>query len=181
MNDAELISLKTWFTGYCNSFSTPVPEDQRNISVKQDHTRQVCLNALRIGRGLQMSSEDLLLAETIALLHDVGRFPQYAQYRTFDDSISVNHAVLGAKVLRERKVLEGLPKRDQDLIIRAIILHNVFSLPGEIDETTLLFTRLVRDADKVDIWRVFIEYYEQGEESRATAVALGLPDTPEYS
>jgi putative nucleotidyltransferase with HDIG domain len=181
MNDKELVSFKKWFADYCASFATPVQEDQRNISVKQNHTHEVCLNALQIGRGLRMSRENLLLAETIALFHDVGRFPQYRQYKTFDDSISVNHAALGAKELREQKVLEGLPKHDQNLVVHAVALHNAFSLPEGLDERTRLFTRLVRDADKLDILRVFIEYYSQDADSRATAVALGLPDTPAYS
>jgi hypothetical protein len=181
MNPEELTSLKTWFAGYCASFSTPVQEDQQNLAVKQDHTHQVCLNSLRIGRDLNLNWESLLLAEAIALCHDVGRFPQYQRYKTFDDGISVNHAALGAKVISERKVLQGLPKPDQDLIIHAVILHNVFFLPENLDERTRLFTRLVRDADKLDIWRVFLEYYGQDKNGRATAVALGLPDTPGYS
>ncbi len=177
----ELTSLKTWFAGYCASFSTPVPEDQRNLAVKQEHTHQVCLNSLRIGRDLNLNEEGLLLAEAIALCHDVGRFPQYQRYKTFDDSISVNHAALGAKELCDRKALQGVPKPDQDLIVHAVILHNVFFLPGNLDERTRLFTRLVRDADKLDIWRVFIEYFGQDKNAQATAIALGLPDTPEYS
>ncbi len=181
MDDKELVAFKKWFANYCASFTTPVQEDQRNISVKQNHTHQVCLIALQIGRGLRLNGEDLLMAETIALFHDVGRFPQYQQYKTFDDGISVNHAALGAKVLREQKVLDGLPKHDQDLVIHAVALHNVFSLPEGLDEKTLLFAKLVRDADKLDILRVFIEYYGQDADSRATAVALGLPDLPAYS
>ncbi len=181
MNNKDLASFKKWFEAYTASFGTPVPEDQRNISVKQEHTREVCVNAVQIARSLQMNGEDLFLAETVALLHDIGRFPQYKQYKTFDDGTSVNHAALGAKVLREQRVLEGLPKQEQDLIVHAVALHNVFYLPAGLDARTLLFTRLVRDADKIDIWRVFMDYYSQKEDSRATAVALGLPDTPEYS
>ncbi len=181
MNLQELTSLKTWFAGYCASFSTPVKEDQLNFAVKQDHTHQVCLNSLQIGRDLKLDRESLLLAEAIALCHDVGRFPQYQRYKTFDDGISVNHATLGAKELRGRKALQGLPKADQDLIVHAVTLHNVFFLPKNLDERTLFFTKLVRDADKLDIWRVFVEYYGQDKNGRATAVALGLPDTPEYS
>jgi hypothetical protein len=111
----------------------------------------------------------------------VGRFPQYQQYKTFDDDVSANHAALGAKVLLEKAVLRGLPEQDQNLILHAVTLHNVFVLPEVLDEKTRLFTNLIRDADKLDIWRVFIEYYGQDHDSRATAVALGLPDTPDYS
>lgn len=181
MDQNDLTTLKNWFTGYCNSFSTRRTEDQRNFTIKYDHTHEVCLNAVRIAADLRLDPKQALLAETIALFHDVGRFPQYRQYKTFDDSISVNHAALGAKVLRENNALSGLNQRDQDVIIRAVTLHNVFTLPEGLDEETLLFARLIRDADKLDILRVVIEYFKQEEGGRAEAVALGLPDLPGYS
>jgi putative nucleotidyltransferase with HDIG domain len=181
MDQEELAALKDWFTRYYHSFSTPSREDQRNHTIKHDHTHEVCLNAARIAQDLGLDGRELFLAEAIALLHDVGRFPQYQQFRTFDDSVSVNHAALGAKVLVENKVLSGLDRRDRDLIMRAVTLHNVFVLPEGLDDETLLFARLIRDADKLDILRVVIEYFTQDEGSRAEAVALGLPDRPGYS
>jgi len=69
----------------------------------------------------------------------------------------VNHAVLGAKTLLERNVLRDLPKRERSLIVRAVALHNVFILPVGLDDEILLHAKLIRDADKLDIWRVFIE------------------------
>lgn len=181
MEQKDLKTLKNWFADYCLSFFMPVQEDQRNITIKKDHTYHVCLNALRIARELKLGKRDLLLAEAISLFHDVGRFAQYQQYKTFDDSISTNHASLSAKVLLEKAVLRELPDHEQKLILHAVALHNVFALPEELDDTTRLFANLVRDADKLDIWRVLIEYYGQDEGRRATAVALGLPDTPGYS
>src|SRR5512144_372460 len=132
MNHENLIVLKDWFAGYTASFSTPAAEEQRNIAIKRDHTYEVCRNALRIAHDLGFSEGEALLAEAVALLHDVGRFSQYRQYRTFDDSISVNHAALGVKVLLETKALGGLPQDDRDLIVRAVTLHNVFTLPEEL-------------------------------------------------
>jgi putative nucleotidyltransferase with HDIG domain len=181
LNKVVLRSLKSWFRDYSLSFSTLLAEDQRNIDIKREHTRLVCLNALRIAEELSLDQQETRLAEAIALFHDVGRFPQYQQYKTFDDSISVNHAVLGAKVLLENNVLQGLPKLDQKIIVRSVTLHNVFSLPKRLDERSLLFAKLIRDADKLDILRVMIEYLGQDKGSRAEAVALGLPDLPGYS
>jgi putative nucleotidyltransferase with HDIG domain len=181
MNQKDLTLLKNWFADYCIAFLTHIDEDRRNIAVKKDHTYHVCLNSLRIARSVKLNRQDMLLAEAIALFHDVGRFPQYQQYKTFDDDVSANHAALGAKVLLEKAVLRGLPEQDQNLILHAVTLHNVFVLPEVLDEKTRLFTNLIRDADKLDIWRVFIEYYGQDHGSRATAVALGLPDTADYS
>ncbi len=179
MDQNELILLKSWFADYCASFSLPTEVDQRNIAIKQGHTHQVCLNAVRIAEDLGLDQQKTRLSEAIALFHDVGRFSQYEQYKTFDDSISVNHAVLGTKVLLEQNVLGSLPKHDRDIIVRSVTLHNVFTLPEGLDEKSLLFAMLIRDADKLDILRVVIEYFEQDKGSRAEAVALGLPDVPE--
>jgi len=159
----------------------PAAEDQRNIASKQEHTHEVCLHAVRIAKDLHLDDRVMFLAETAALLHDVGRFSQYQQYRTFVDSISVNHAARGARVLIENRVLNDLPKRDQTIIIRAVTLHNVFVLPEGLDEETLLVVRIVRDADKLDILRVVMDYLASDAGSRAEAVALGLPDVPGYS
>jgi len=177
----ELKFFKNWFANYCTLFATPIQEDARNFEIKQLHTHQVCLNAVRIAADLNLDEKEILLVEAIALFHDVGRFPQYQKYKTFDDNVSVNHAALSAKVLLGQNVLKGLRPHEQAMIIRTVTLHNVFSLPGDLDEETRLFANLVRDADKLDIMRVVIEYFEQDEGSRADAVALGLPDLPTYS
>jgi len=100
---------------------------------------------------------------------------------TRDDSRSVNHAVLGAKVLLERNVLRDLPERERSFIVRAVALHNVFVLPPRLDREIRLHAEIVRDADKLDIWRVFIELADSNSAAWPSAVALGLPDTPECS
>ncbi len=181
MNREDLKTVKAWFDEYCASCAMPAREDQRNIATKQEHTHRVCLNAVEIAADLGLAAQETLLAETAALCHDIGRFPQYQQYRTFDDAVSVNHAALSVRVLLEHKVLRDLSRREQDLITRAVALHNVFILPDTLDDETLLFARLLRDADKLDILRVVILYLGQDADSRAEAVALGLPDLPGYS
>ncbi len=181
MNREELSSLKTWFTGYCDSFSSGLDEDRKNYDVKRKHTDNVCSNMLMIAKDLKLDDERTHLAEAVALLHDVGRFPQYQRYKTFQDSSSVNHATLGANVLIENAALRGLPKEEQDLIVRAVTLHNVLTIPGGLGRELLQLVKMARDADKLDIWRVFLEFYALPAQDKPTAVALGLPDVPEYS
>ena len=181
MERDDLNALKAWFTGYCDSFSTSLDEDRKNFDVKRKHTDDVCTNMLLIAQDLELDDQRSMIAETVALFHDVGRFPQYQQYKTFQDSISVNHAALGAKVLIENATLSSLPKAEQDLIVRAVTLHNVLAIPGELDQDLLQLVKMIRDADKLDIWRVFLEYYAQPEKDKPTAVGLGLPDIPEHS
>jgi hypothetical protein len=181
MDQHELNDLKRWFTDYCRSFCSSTREDQRNITLKEEHTHHVCGNIVQIARGLSLDEDRVVLAEAVALYHDIGRFPQYQKFKTFKDSISVNHAALGAKVLVEQNVLQDLPRHEQDIVIRCVALHNTYSIPEGLDPDTLLFLKLVRDADKLDIWRIAIEYYGQPEEGKATAVGLGLSDVPGYS
>jgi putative nucleotidyltransferase with HDIG domain len=181
MQSRDLGIFKTWFTGYSQTFYTDDAEDNKNIEVKVRHTSYVCENAVLIAREEQMADNNILIAETAALFHDVGRFAQYAGYKTFRDNISVNHGRLGAEILREKKVLEGIAPREQELIINTVQFHNTFEVPAFEDEEKILFVRLIRDADKLDIWRVFAEYFHGAEDVQASAVGLGLPDLPEYS
>ena len=110
MDQHELNDLKRWFTDYCGSFYSLNREDQRNITLKEEHTRNVCGNIVQIARDLSLDDARITLAEAIALYHDIGRFPQYQKFKTFKDSVSINHAALGAKVLIENNILQGLPK-----------------------------------------------------------------------
>ena len=178
MDNESITQYRSWFVRFVQEHAAKNEQDQRNILLKEEHTTRVCANTLRIAAGLGLDADATALAEAIALFHDVGRFPQYARYGTFEDSRSVNHAVLGAKVLLERSVLRDLPKRDRSLIVRAVALHNVFILPPRLDDEVRLHAKIVRDADKLDIWRVFIELSDREPASWPSATGLGLPDTP---
>jgi HD superfamily phosphohydrolase YqeK len=177
----DLTLFKKWFSDYCKSFYSPDIEDQKNISLKEHHTARVCENIVEISRRLLLDGNKALLAEAVALFHDIGRFPQYAQYKTFRDSVSVNHGLLGAQTLLKERILHVLPENEQELIIEAVKFHNTFSIPQKAHTDSIFFIKLIRDADKLDIWRVFIEYYESPDKSTAPAITLGLPDIPEYS
>ena len=181
MDNERVEQYRSWFSRFVQEHTTRNEQDQRNILLKKTHTDGVCANALRISSGLGLLGRDIALAGIIALFHDVGRFPQYVRYRTFEDSRSVNHAVLGAKVLLERNVLGDLPRRERSLIVRSVALHNVFVLPPRLDREVRLHAEIVRDADKLDIWRVFIELADRDSADWPSAVGLGLPDTPECS
>jgi HD superfamily phosphohydrolase YqeK len=181
MTKDDLTIFKNWFIQFVKSYYSANTEDQRNIYLKEEHTFKVCENIVEIIRGLKCSNEEMMSAEIIALFHDIGRFPQYAKYKTFRDHLSVNHGYLGVQTLLKENVLKNLSEDEQKLIIKAVRFHNAFSIPQKEREDIIFFIKLIRDADKLDIWRVFIEYYEAPEEERATAAGLGLPDTSDYS
>jgi HD superfamily phosphodiesterase len=177
MNAQSLLPrLKAWFEEYIHQFSSYDPIVQENMDLKAEHTRRVCHAVRDIGRSLDLSEEDLCLAEASALLHDIGRFEQFRRYRTFSDYRSENHATLGVKVIQANRVLEGLEFAAADIIVRVVEYHNRASLPDEEEDRCLFFLKLLRDADKVDIWRVVTEYYQNAGNNRNKTIELDLPD-----
>lgn len=181
MNNDDLLKLKNDFGDYCQPFFQTGPEDERNLRTKLAHTREVSSIAAVIATELGMPRADVLLAEAAGLLHDIGRFPQYAQYKTFNDRVSVNHGVLGAKVLLESRMLTGLSNREQDIVMLAVKFHNAYAVPPAMEAEAARFTRIVRDADKLDIWHVVIGYLSGVEQYQSVAIGLGLQETPGYS
>lgn len=179
----ELIvgDLKTWFDEYCNAFPAQDTDLKRNISLKREHTMKVCEEIVAVGKELGLEEKALSLAEIIALFHDVGRFEQYLQYRTFVDGKSVNHAEFGVKILREKHVLAGLAPQTRELVLSVIACHNRAQISDIEDPVRLFFARLLRDADKLDIYRVVTDYYRECNGNKNTAIELGLPDAPEIS
>ncbi len=182
MNSNDMRLLKQWFYGYCASFHTSDDKETQNFILKEKHTEKVCAYIIEIARDESLDPADVKLAEAVALFHDVGRFPQYAKYKTFRDRDSINHGELGASVLSDSGILKNIPVREREIITSSVKFHNAFRMPDLGHSDSLFFLRLVRDADKLDIWRIFFEYFtQQAFEERPSAVTLGFADTPEYS
>ncbi|MBI5641541.1 MAG: HD domain-containing protein [Nitrospirae bacterium] len=180
MNRNDLTLFKAWFSDFSRSYYSANEEDQKNISLKVDHTSRVCSLIKTIAQEQSLGENEILLAETAALFHDLGRFPQYARYKTFRDAVSINHGRLGAETLSGEGILGSLPENEQEIIINAVKFHNAFSLPDMNDAVTFIL-KLVRDADKLDIWRIFLGFFEMSEDERPSEAGLGLPDEPGYS
>lgn len=173
--------LKAWFEEYILRFSSDDPVVRENVDLKAVHTRRVCEAVLDIGGSLDLSTEDLCVAEAVALLHDIGRFEQYRRYRTFADYRSEDHAALGVAVIKENRILDGLESANADIIPKVVGYHNRASLPAGEEERCLFFLKLLRDADKVDIWHVVTDYYENKGSKRNPTIELDLPDREEVS
>ncbi len=178
---SRLPELRAWFADYVRRFSSGDPSVQRNMDIKAEHTLRVCGEIRDIGGSLGLSDEDLCTAEACGLLHDIGRFEQYNRYGTFRDSRSEDHAALGVKVIGETGVLEGVEPASVRILVRVVAHHNRAVLDVEEGERSLFFLKLLRDADKVDIWRVVTDYYRDAGNRRNPALELDLPDRDRIS
>ncbi len=181
ISEESMTELRSWFANYTGKFQSDYTEMRQNIDLKIEHTKRVCDEILYLGRRSGLTENELRLAEAVALLHDIGRFEQYARYGTFADGKSENHAELGIKIIDKYGVLDSFDDAAKDIARRAVRYHNRPALPPDETDTVLLFSKLIRDADKLDIWKVVTDYYHRKDISRNMALELDLPDTPGFS
>lgn len=129
------------------------------IRLKVEHTYRVANLCARIAISEGLTAEDVDLAWVIGMLHDIGRFEQLRQYNTFQDALSIDHGECGGDILfKEGRIRDYiLADKEDELIEASIRMHNKYSLPENINKRELLFLRILRDADKIDILRVNVE------------------------
>ena len=155
----QIISkAEKWIAAYGSSFHNEDQEAMWGIRLKEAHIGFVRRNCRELAQWLQLNEHDVLLAELIGLLHDVGRFRQWSVYRTFRDNLSEDHAELGLKLIKEQQLYNELNSEDQDILLFAIGNHNKKFIAQAPSERHLLFAKIIRDADKLDIYRVNIDY-----------------------
>jgi hypothetical protein len=179
MQSDQRLRLKTWFDTYAQSFLTGNGTADGPLVLKIEHTERVCDNIRQLARSIGMNDNHLLIAEIVGLFHDIGRFEQFRRYGTFDDRQSADHASLGIAVLHRAAVLDDLDEDETAIIIDAVRFHNAPWLPADRPPSTMTFMRLIRDADKLDIWKVFADYYRRGQLPEP-AIVQHLPDVPSW-
>lgn len=151
MGKIDLEHARKKFREYLSTYD----EKDEKIKLKKVHTFCVVKAADYICTQEKLSREDHELALLIALLHDIGRFEQLRVFHSYDDRI-MDHAKFGVKVLFEDGMIREFIDSDEydSVIYQAIALHSSYELPVIEDERTLLQCRLIRDADKLDNFRV---------------------------
>lgn len=158
----ELLNrMHKWMAAYMKSFYSDDAEVQQGILIKEKHTGYVTSNCMELAKFLKLSKHDSELAEIIGLFHDVGRFRQYSIYKTFNDADSEDHADLALKVIDELDFFKELAAQDYELVKFAIRNHNKMTIAPTDDERKNFFAKIIRDADKLDIYRVLEPFLAQ--------------------
>lgn len=129
------------------------------IKLKLKHTLKVMEASEKLAKKLKLGQEDVEIATLIGLLHDIGRFEQVKRFDTFVDSKSVNHGELGVEILFDDNFIRNFVQQDSyDKIIKiAILNHNREGIQQGLSDRELLHCKIIRDADKIDIYRVLEE------------------------
>ncbi|MEE4196798.1 MAG: HD domain-containing protein [Bacteroidales bacterium] len=181
----DIVSVyKQWFANYIYQFIDAYPDLKENIGLKADHSKKVSEEMVGLAKHLELDEQEVFLAETIGLFHDIGRFKQYVKFQTFSDDKSQNHAELAIEVFKENNLLKDLSGEEIDIIHQSILNHNKAKMEYDQNEKNNFFSQMIRDADKLDIWRLITGYYmvkNQNAEKENKTLELDLPDYDKIS
>ena len=152
----DIQKVKEEFNKYVQNFD--VADDK--IKLKKEHIERVAILSKMIAQDLNLNDEQILLAEVIGYFHDIGRFKQVEEYDTFNDKVSINHAEYSIKVLFEDKLIEKFDIEEKyfDIIKKAVLNHNKDNIEEGLTDKEMLFAKIIRDADKLDIYYVICNY-----------------------
>ena len=139
-----------------NNFIKKYDMNNKMIKLKIAHMIRVMNINKQFAIFQNLDKENIELATIIGLLHDIGRFVQIEKYNTFIDSQSVNHSIAGVELLFKDGYIEYFVEDSKYYytIEKAISNHNKIEIEDGLDEITLLHSKLIRDADKTDIYEV---------------------------
>ncbi len=159
MTEESLRSLKVLYGSYVDTYRGADGSLPEMMELKLKHTGLVVANAIAIATEEGFDGNTRLVCEAAALLHDTGRYEQLKRFNTFRDVDSVDHAVFSHEIVKERGWLEkcGVCEGEAQAILKAVLVHNRREIPGGMDDLTLTASKVVRDADKLDIFRVLEE------------------------
>lgn len=143
------------FERYVNTFDM----NNKNISLKYYHTLEVADISQKIAINMGLSKENIDLSRLIGYLHDIGRFEQVEKTNSFKD-ILMDHADNGVKLLFEKGMIREFIEDDKydEIIKKSVRNHNKYKIMDEVDEREELFANIIRDSDKIDIFRVREKY-----------------------
>ena len=147
----DITKAKKEFKKYVEKYDINNPK----IKLKIAHIERTSTIARKMAESMELSEEDIELAELIGLLHDIGRFEPVKRYGTFVDHLSENHAKMGVDILfKDGLIRNFIEDSKYDRIIElAIINHNrdKKQITKDISDKEELHIKLIRDSDKTDI------------------------------
>jgi hypothetical protein len=139
------------FEDYFKSLKSDSQDIKARIKDIHSHTLQVVSNSQLLSKMLVQNEDDKDISEIIALFHDLGRVTLMAQGTESPTNIHRDHSAYSVKLIQQMNFYPKLPVDVQLIVLKAIDNHNSPKLAKLDNEQQMLFARILRDADKLDI------------------------------
>lgn len=168
----DIEKAKEAFIKYTENYDLKIKAIER----KQKHSLRVMELSTKIATELKLSQDEINLATLIGLLHDIARFEQYTQYKTYRDVDSFDHGDYGVKILN-KDIRNYIDTDEYDKIIKcAVKNHNKYKIENDLNEKEELFCKIIRDADKLDILYEILEIFWKEDKDKPNVEYSKIPD-----
>ncbi|WP_168433484.1 HD domain-containing protein [Pontiella sulfatireligans] len=174
MNSTQLQAVRRHFIEYANGYIAEAGDMKHMMEMKREHCAFVARNCRELAETSGWSDEEANTAEALGILHDVGRFPQLEEYGTFVDAKSINHGERGWQAIRESGLLDEVDPALRNAILDGVRHHNARIIPESLPPAHLRWVRLIRDADRLDIYRIVLDAIENDQLDEHPEIGLSL-------
>ncbi len=184
MRESDIVNIDRFLEVYLQQFIRRTEgqyDVEANLRMKYSHTLAVHALVRKLARGLHLDDQTTLQVRAAALLHDLGRFPQIVEHQTYEDVRSIDHAHVGVKILQQKRVIAHLGTQASEAIESAVRHHNQLALAPELGGQSRIVAEVLRDADKIDIIRIAIEFHASEVEGRKRGWFSEMSFSPTYS
>ena len=146
----KIEKAKKEYLKYTSNYEMSIYDLKRRV----EHSFRVMDISKQIAESLNLDSEKVDLAMLIGLLHDIGRYEEYMKKYIYKSDEKIDHGDLGIEILKNNNYIRNfILEEDYDnIILKAIEFHNKYSITEDLKEEEILFAKIIRDADKLDIF-----------------------------
>ena len=149
------------FEVYFQSILIDSPEIHHKVEDIRTHSLRVVANILLLAKVVLQNDEERRIAEIIALFHDLGKAAMFVQGTESPTNIQRDHAALSVKMIQQMDFYRKLTPEIQPIVLKSIESHNKSKLPKLDNEQQTIFARLLRDADKLDIYDSSYRFFKE--------------------
>ena len=138
------------FEKYVEPFDTTIDD---KMKLRYEHTYKTVTMSEALATNIGLDEEGIEISKIIALFHDIGRFLQIKDFDHYSDHKSFDHADYSDFILTENNFLEKcfLEQKWWPIIQKAVKNHNKYKIEENLTQEELLYARVIRDVDKLDI------------------------------
>lgn len=117
-----------------------------NILRKIIHSYLVADRCFMIACNFKLSERERNFSYLLGLFHDLGRFPQWEKYQTYNDKKSVDHGDLSSEIVEkmDNKKLY-ITEEEKYILVQAIKYHTKPYLGS--DEKVIFYNEMIKNAD----------------------------------
>lgn len=149
------------FGNFFQSLIIDLAENHQRVLDVQEHSIRVVSHSNLLAKSVLQNDDDIRIAGAIALFHDLGRASLIAMGTASPTNIQRDHAALSAQIVQKMDLFSKLPVDTQLIIQKSVENHNKLKLPKLDNEQQTLFARLLRDADKLDIFESSYRFFKE--------------------